>query len=197
MYVEKDSQLKEIRGYVYNIFQHDVTGHDFYHMKRVAMLAKEIAVKEQCDPFICEASAWLHDIGDRKLFINPTESIAEMNAFLASIYISDKQIKKINEVISTVSFQKGLMPSSIAGKIVQDADRLDAIGAIGIARVFQFGGANNQMIHESESSNTSIQHFYDKLLKIKDLIHTESARKIAEERHAFMERFLKQFYNEW
>lgn len=195
--MKKDNQLKEIQEYVYNIFHHDVTGHDFYHMKRVATTAKKIAIDEGADPFLCEASAWLHDIGDRKLFTNPTESIAEMNAFLATINISNDQIIEINDIISTVSFQKGLMPDSIEGKIVQDADRLDAIGAIGIARTFQFGGANNQVIHESESSNTSIQHFYDKLLKVKDLIHTASAKKTAEERHAFMEQFLKHFYSEW
>ena len=195
--MEKNNQLEAIRDYVFTFFHRDVTGHDFDHMKRVAIMAKKIAEDIEADLFICEAAAWLHDIGDRKLFTNPEEAITKMNIYLASISIEESNIKEINRIIETVSYQKGLIPDSIEGKIVQDADRLDAIGAIGIARTFQFGGANKQMIYQPGQSNTSIEHFYDKLLNIKDLMHTDYAKEIAEERHTFMETFLKQFYHEW
>ena len=195
--MEKNNQLEAIRDYVFTFFHRDVTGHDFDHMKRVAIMAKKIAEDIDADSFICEAAAWLHDIGDRKLFSNPEEAIKKMNIFLASISIEERQINEINRIIETVSYQKGLIPDSMEGQIVQDADRLDAIGAIGIARTFQFGGANEQMIYQPGQSNTSIEHFYDKLLNIKNLMHTDYAKEIAEERHMFMEAFLKQFYHEW
>lgn len=195
--MEKDKQLEEIQKYVHTIFELEVTGHDFEHMKRVAEIARKIAIDVGIDPFLCEAAAWLHDIGDRKLFPDPEGALAEMHEFLTSIHFTSQEIDEINQIITTVSFKKGVVPASIEGKIVQDADRIDALGAIGIARTFQYGGANNQLIYQKGNSNTSIAHFYDKLLKIKDLIHTDYAKKIAEERHAFMENFLKQFYKEW
>ena len=195
--MKKNNQLRAVRDYVFTIFHHDVTGHDFDHMKRVAIMAKKIAEDVDADHFICEAAAWLHDIGDRKLFSNPEQAITKMNIYLASISIEESQINEINHIIETVSYQKGLMPDSIEGKIVQDADRLDAIGAIGIARTFQFGGANKQMIYQPGQSNTSIEHFYDKLLHITKLMHTDYAKEIAEERHAFMDKFLEQFFREW
>ena len=193
----KDKQLTAIKEYVRKIFEYDATGHDYEHMKRVAVMANKIAINEGTDPFLCEAAAWLHDIGDRKLFSNPDQAITEMNKFLTSIHFTEVQKAEINQIITTVSFQKGLVPASIEGKIVQDADRIDALGAIGIARTFQYGGANNQLIFQQGNSSTSIQHFYDKLLKIKDMMHTAYAKKVAEERHLFMENFLLQFYKEW
>lgn len=195
--MEKDKQLEEIQKYVHTIFELDTTGHDFEHMKRVAGIARKIAIDVGIDPFLCEAAAWLHDIGDRKLFPEPKGALAEMNEFLTSIHFTSQEIDEINQIITTVSFKKGLAPASIEGKIVQDADRIDALGAIGIARTFQYGGANNQLIYQKGSNNTSIAHFYDKLLKIKDLMHTDYAKKIAKERHIFMEKFLEQFYKEW
>lgn len=192
-----DKQFEAIRNYVHRIFAEDATGHDYEHMKRVAGMAREIAIHEGIDPFLCEVAAWLHDIGDRKLFTNPELATAEMNELLTSIHFSKQQIDEINQIISTVSFQKGLIPVSIEGKIVQDADRIDALGAIGIARTFQYGGANNQPIYQKGNRSTSVQHFYDKLLKIKDLMHTNYAKRLAAERHAFMENFLEQFYKEW
>lgn len=193
----KDNQIKLVKNYVKELFENDETGHDFYHMKRVAKLAKEIALDEKTDPFICELAAWLHDVGDQKLFEDPADEIERMNDFLTTIHISEDMIKEINEIITNISFRKGNVPNSIEGKIVQDADRLDAIGAIGIARTFAYGGANGQLIHHDERTDTSIQHFHDKLLKLKEGIHTKKAKQIARKRHRFMELYLEQFYNEW
>lgn len=192
------SQLEEMKSYVYKLFNHDATGHDFYHMERVSKLAIQIAKKEQANVFLCEAAAWLHDIGDSKLFSEQEQARKDLNLFLASISISPGKISTINQIIDSVSYSKGLVPETLEGKIVQDADRLDAIGAIGIARTFAYGGSRNQLIyHPTNDGNTSIQHFYDKLLKLKDLMNTETAQKIAVERHVFMQNYLNQFYQEW
>lgn len=196
--MEKEQQIHAIRGYVYDLFQDDVTGHDYFHMKRVASLAKHIANEEHANEFICEAAAWVHDIGDHKLFANPVTVWGELLVFLYSIFITDKQISFITDAVKDVSFSKGVRaPDTLEGRIVQDADRIDAIGAIGIARTFAYGGANNQFIHHPTQKQTSIQHFNDKLLKLKDLMHTNTAVAIAEERQQFMEQFLEQFMEEW
>lgn len=194
----KKEQILFIREYVFNLFHDDVTGHDFFHMKRVAGMAKTIADKERADSFICESAAWLHDVGDQKLFTNPEQARNEMDEILTEIGIDRKTIERINEALNDVSFSKGRIPATKEGKIVQDADRLDAIGAIGISRVFAYGGTNEQLIyHDTKPENTSIQHFYDKLLRLKSQLNTKTALEIAEERHAFMETYLNQFFIEW
>ncbi|MBP2078284.1 HD domain-containing protein [Oceanobacillus polygoni] len=196
--MNKTDQLETIRDYVFTLFREDETGHDFFHMRRVARIARRIAEAEQADVFLCEAAAWLHDVGDTKLFPNPNETVEKMNNFLASISLNEDQVHAINHIISGVSFSKGdAIPDTLEGRIVQDADRLDAIGAIGIARTFAYGGANKQLLYHPTNKSNSIQHFYDKLLKLKDLMHTETARALAKERHQYMEAFLKQFYQEW
>ncbi|WP_085992069.1 HD domain-containing protein [Oceanobacillus senegalensis] len=190
-------QLKAIRQYIKSVFKNDVSGHDFYHMSRVAKNAVQIAAYEDADLFITEAAAWLHDVGDHKLFENPSKDIEKMNEFLRTLDISEEQISVINTIINEISFSKGKVPQSLEGKIVQDADRLDAIGAIGIARTFAYGGFHGQLIHHDELKNTSVQHFYDKLLTLKDTMNTNKARAIAEDRHGFMETFLNQLDKEW
>lgn len=190
--------LNAIRDYVYKLFHDDATGHDYYHMERVARMAKAIAREEGADLFICESAAWLHDIGDKKLFSKPEQARSEMDVFLKKIGSDRTTIEQINEAIKDVSFRKGSTPATLAGKIVQDADRLDAIGAIGIARVFAYGGTREQLIYNDDKpENTSIQHFYDKLLKLKGRMNTETAKEIAQNRHIFMENYLNQFYSEW
>lgn len=189
-----------IRDYVYTIFNDDVTGHDFAHMKRVAFMARYLAEQEQADPFICESAGWVHDIGDRKLFINPDKAVNELDDFLHSTACTTNEISKIWEAVEDVSFSKGSVPASLEGKIVQDADRLDAIGAVGIARTFAYGAANGQLLwhdHERSRQKTSIQHFYDKLLCLKDSMNTAAAAQTAVERHQFMEIYLNQFFKEW
>ncbi|MFB4169173.1 HD domain-containing protein [Virgibacillus sp. JSM 102003] len=191
-------KLDAIRLYIYNIFSNDTSGHDYYHMKRVAKMAKTIAEQEGANQFIAEAAAWIHDVGDRKLFANSSNEINKLNEFLLTINCTSDQLKQIKAAVRDVSFSKGRIPVTQEGKIVQDADRLDAIGAIGIARTFAYGGSKEQPIWDNNTKdNTSVQHFYDKLLTLKDLMHTSSAKEIAEERHNFMENYLNQFFQEW
>src|SRR5690625_87512 len=196
-----NSELKHIKAieqYVESLFSKDSTGHDFYHMKRVARLAKIIAQKENADVFVCEAGALVHDIGDKKLFEHPEQAIEKMKHFFRSIKIEEYVIEQILIAIKDISFRNQGVPETKEGKIIQDADRLDAIGAIGIARTFAYGGAANQLIYDPESNkNTTIHHFYEKLLLIKDQMNTNYAKQIAEKRHQFMQLFLEKFYNEW
>src|SRR5699024_2674899 len=133
-------KLHAIQQYVQKLFAHDSTGHDFFHMRRVAQLAKQIALEEGADPVICEAAGWLHDVGDQKLFKQPQASLRKLDSFFKSIAFSDNEIKTIKIAMQDVSFSKGKIPKTLEGKVVQDADRLDAIGAIGIARTFAYGG---------------------------------------------------------
>lgn len=191
-------QLLAIKEYVSTLFADDVTGHDYFHMQRVAKLARFIAKKEGADLFICEAAAFLHDVGDPKLCTDRSHALDNMNLFLERIEISRKDISHINHIIDHVSYSKKLIPSTMEGKIVQDADRLDALGAIGIARAFAFGGASGQMIyHDHQVRHTSIQHFYDKLLKLKRMMNTKTAAAIAKERHSYMEDYVNRFFDEW
>src|SRR5690625_3639499 len=201
MYLHSETEvqlIKRIEQYVHALFNMDVTGHDFFHMRRVAHMSREIAVIEQADVFICEVGGWLHDIGDGKLFVNPKSALHNLKLFLQSIGLTRDKIQSIENAIEAISFQKGKIPKTVEGKIIQDADRLDALGAIGIARTFAYGGANDQAMHSDvNDQQTSIQHFYDKLLKLKQTLHTKTAQSLAHERHVFMERFLKQFLTEW
>ncbi|APC48483.1 metal-dependent phosphohydrolase [Virgibacillus halodenitrificans] len=194
---QRERELDQIKTYVRRLFSNDPTGHDYFHMKRVAHQAVVIAEEEEANQFICEAASWLHDVYDSKLVANPVTAKQDMIEFLTSIHIPEKEISLIHEVIDSVSFSKGEVPVSLEAKVVQDADRLDAIGAVGIARTFAYGGAAGQLIYHPEDKNTSLQHFYDKLLKLKSMLNTEAAIEIAADRHHFMEIFLNQFYKEW
>ncbi|WP_082234040.1 HD domain-containing protein [Halobacillus massiliensis] len=193
--MQKNKWLKEIRLYIQPFFKDDPTGHDYQHMKRVAHWSRFIAEAEGADPFTAEAAGWLHDIGDKKLFNDPKQALLEMYRFLESLEMETETIKEIRLAVKDVSFTKGTVPTTLEGKIVQDADRLDAIGAVGMARTFAFGGAKGQLIYGEEA--TSIQHFYDKLLHLASGMHTNYARKEAEKRHQFMLNYLEQFYREW
>lgn len=195
--MKQQEQLLTIKRFVRHLFQDDITGHDYYHMKRVAHLAKLIAEKEHADRFICETAAWLHDVVDEKLFTNPTEIKKELERLLISIDLSKQEIAQIKLAITDISFRKGKVPKSLEGKIVQDADQLDAIGAIGIARAFAYGAAKGRHFYHEQFNNHTIKHFYDKLLLIKDTLHTKTAQHFAKERHQMMEQFLEQFYKEW
>lgn len=190
--------LKQIEHYAQDVFKADCTGHDFYHMKRVAKMSVRLAHEEEGDPFIAEAAGWLHDVGDKKLFENPEKATSDLHVFLNELPIDPADRIDIWRAMEHVSFKSGhQIPLTLEGKIVQDADRLDALGAIGIARTFAFGGARGQMIHMEDDSLTSIRHFYDKLFKLKELMNTPTARQIAEDRHRLMEEFVEQFYEEW
>lgn len=190
-------------------------GHDWWHTWRVWNLAKQIATTEEGDGFVIELGALLHDIADSKFF-DGNEEIGPKTAgsFLRSLNIQDQIVIHVEEIISNVSFKGGNEPQKFSSpelKIVQDADRLDAMGAIGIARAFNYGGFKNRKIYNPEvkpNSNLTkeeykintaptINHFYEKLLLLKDKMNTETGKAMAARRHDFMIKFLDQFYEEW
>jgi len=193
-------------------FENEFSGHDFWHTLRVYNVAKEIAKKEKCDIEIICLAALLHDFDDAKI-TNSTTELENATKWLNENNYPQERINLIKDIINTISF-KGTdtkIPETIEGKIVQDADRLDAIGAIGIARTFAYGGSKgrkmwdpnehyidnmNEQEYRSNKGNT-INHFYEKLLKLKDKMNTDTAREIAENRHRYMENFLEEFYSEW
>ena len=190
-------------------------GHDWFHIKRVLNNAKLIVKTENADGFIVSLSALLHDIADSK-FYNGDESIGPKKAteFLMAQNIDSVIIEHVVQIIKNISFKGGNVDrtfTSIELDIVQDADRLDAIGAIGIARCFNYGGFKNREIfnpkiqpklnmtkEEYKNSNApSINHFYEKLLLLKDKMNTKTGRRLATKRHQFMEQYLEKFYAEW
>jgi uncharacterized protein len=190
-------------------------GHDWLHIERVYKNALLISESENVDKTVVSLGALLHDIADSK-FYNGDESVGPRKAgqFLKSQNISEETIDHVVKIIENVSFKGGNKNQEFHSKeleVVQDADRLDALGAIGIARTFNYGGFKNRKLYDPEimpnlnmtpseykvSNAPTINHFYEKLLLLKDRMNTETGRKIAEERHVFMETFLKQFYAEW
>jgi uncharacterized protein len=192
------------------------SSHDWWHIYRVWNMAKRLARAEGADMFIVEVASLLHDIADRKLNKGDEQvGLQKVREFLTS-YIQDEVIiKSIISIIENYSYTAHLKNKknilSLEGKIVQDADRLDAIGAIGIARAFSYGGQVGRPLYDpsiaprknvsakkyTAAPSPSINHFYEKLLLLKDLMNTKSAKKIAKKRHEFMERYLEQFYKEW
>lgn len=191
------------------------SGHDWFHTERVWKLSKLIAATEECNLTVVELSALLHDVADAK-FHNGDENLALVVArdFLEKQNIEKGLVEQVLFIIQKISFKnRGEAPEvlPIELKIVQDADRLDAMGAIGIARTFNFGGyKNNLMYHPDIQPNvamtkeeykqyngTTINHFYEKLLLLKDLMNTQKGKELAERRHHLMEVFLEEFYREW
>lgn len=196
--MNKQEILIAAENYIKKGFSGETTGHDFYHIERVVKTARKIASEENADLFLVELAAWLHDVGDYKLHNGMDKSEELISEFLFELNIPKETISKIIEIISQVSFSKGSIPTTLEAKIVQDADRLDALGAIGLARTFAYGGSKHREIWNPENpGETSIQHFYDKLLKLKDLMNTHTARMIAEKRHKYLEEFLERFDTEW
>jgi len=196
--MNKEGILKRTKEFIVKEFSGEGTGHDYYHIERVVKVAKKLAEEENADVFMVELAAWLHDLGDYKLNDGVNRSAELISGFLLLENVEAEIIHKVIEIVSQVSFSKGNKPTSLEAMIVQDADRLDALGAIGIARCFAYGGKKGNEIYNPEHpEETSIQHFYDKLLKLKDMMNTSAAKKIAEERHQFLENFLQQFYAEW
>jgi uncharacterized protein len=190
-------------------------GHDWFHIERVYKNALLIAASENCDLEIVQLGALLHDIADSK-FHNGDETIGPKTArtFLEAQNVSSETIDHVIAIIENISFKGGRVErkfSSIELDIVQDADRLDAIGAIGIARTFNYGGFKNRTLYNPEiapnlsmtkeeyknNEAPTINHFYEKLLLLKDKMNTETGKQIAQERHRYMEGFLEQFYAEW
>lgn len=190
-------------------------GHDWWHIHRVQQRSRLIAQKEKADLLVVELGALLHDIADAK-FHDGNEEIGPVKAvaFMQTLNIPADTIKHVENIIRYISFKGGNDVSKFYSPelgIVQDADRLDALGAIGIARAFNYGGFKNralydpaikpqlQMTPEEYKSSTAptINHFYEKLLLLKDRMNTATGKALAEEKHAFMEIFLEKFYAEW
>jgi len=192
-------KLNKVKKYVKSILMFETTGHDFYHAKRVMNNAVQISKNMDIDLNIVRIAALTHDLIDKKVTSDIMKSINDLEKTLFEIGYPNNDVVTVIHIIKNISYSKGSIPDSLEGKIVQDADRLDAIGAIGIARTFAYGGKNNRMIYNPESKDglDSVSHFYDKLLKLKDLMNTKEARKIAEKRTAYMVDFLNKFYLEW
>ena len=209
------SVIENTINFVKKQLENAESGHNWFHMERVYNNALLIAKDETCNLEVVQLAALLHDIADSK-FHDGDETVGPKVArdFLTSKNVSEATINHVVKIIENISFKGGNFEKKFTSKeleIVQDADRLDAIGAVGIARTFNYGGYKNREIYNPEiepnlkmskeeyknSTAPTINHFYEKLLLLKDKMNTESAKKIAQQRHAFMETFLEQFYNEW
>ena len=203
--------IHSIQNEMKNFFTQEHTGHDWYHIERVRKNAKKIAEHyPEANHLQIELAALLHDRYDHKIVSNVEEAKLEVRDLLVEHGLSEDLIKKILYSIDAVGFRNGknpLLPISIEDKIVQDADRLDAIGAIAIARTFVYSGAHQRPIYTGEPQavlekaheleDTAIGHFYEKLLTLSDTLHTPEAREIAKGRHEFIKEYLTQFFAEW
>lgn len=209
--------LAATEGYVKKALANAEAGHDWFHISRVYKNALQIAKEEPCDLFIVGLGALLHDIADAK-FHNGNEELGPKLAaeFLTEQNVSQEIVHHVCNIIKAISYKNSLETDGVAFhskelEIVRDADRLDAIGAIGIARTFHYGGFRNRKIYDPEipplqkhtkasyknSTAPTINHFYEKLLLLKSQMHTQKGKTMAAERHQFMEQFLDQFYSEW
>ncbi len=211
-----DKRIDAVILYVKRELENAESGHDWFHIERVYRNALSIAKHEgELDLTVVKLIALLHDIADSK-FHGGDETVGPNKArtLLGELSFDDEVIDHVVKGIENISFKGGNFEQKFRSKeldIVQDADRLDAIGAIGIARTFNYGGYKNNLIYDPEidpkigmskeeyknSKGTTINHFYEKLLRLKDLMNTETGMKLAEDRHKFMELYLAQFYSEW
>jgi uncharacterized protein len=213
--MNKQQVIKKTTAYIKNNFYGESSGHDWWHIYRVWQNAKAIGKKEKANMFVVEMAALLHDIADYK-FHGGDENIGGTVAreYLEKMSVSEKDVNDIVYIIDNISFKGALVKEkmkSLEGKVVQDADRLDALGAIGIARVFATGAKLNRPIYDpnvkptmhknfkqySKKNGHSINHFYEKLLLLKHRMNTKTGKKIANERHVYMQKYLDRFYKEW
>jgi uncharacterized protein len=210
---EKDNIIKLAQEYVQEQLKHDSSGHDWWHILRVAKTAETIAKQEKANLFICKLAAILHDVADEKFNPSLEEGLQKVRAWLEKNRVDRNSSAEIIDIISSMSFRGGNQPpmKTLEGKIVQDADRLDAMGAIGISRTFAYSGFKGRPIYDPgipprtsmtpeeyrSGKDTAINHFYEKLLKLKDLMNTDYGKKLAVQRHEFMEAYLEQFFLEW
>ena len=212
-----ESIIDQTISFVKEVLKNAETGHDWFHVERVYKNAILINRGENSNLLIVSLAALLHDIADSK-FNNGDEEIGPKLAteFMQSINLDEEIINHVVHIISNMSYKNEFLSEkkfnkSIEFKVVQDADRLDAMGAIGIARCFNYGGFKNRVLYNpnvkpnlnltkeeyKNSTSPTINHFYEKLLLLKEKMNTDTGKKIAEKRHKFMENYLKQFYNEW
>jgi len=208
--------LEQTRKYVRGKFEGEGSGHDWWHIQRVVNLALVLAEKEHADQYIVELAALLHDIADYKFHGGDTEiGPKTARAWLESLSVQAPIVDHVCDIVAHVSYKGAGVPTpmkTVEGMVVQDADRLDAMGAIGIGRTFAYGGSKGTVMHNpdvapqlhstadaylNKGNSSVINHFHEKLLLLKDRMNTETAKKMAEERHQFMEQYLEQFHHEW
>jgi len=213
--MDKNQIINQTAEYIKLRLSGEGSGHDWWHVYRVWKNAVHIAESEEADLFIVELAALLHDIADWK-FNDGNDDIGPQMAkeWLESLNVEENVVVHVCNIIQDISFKGAGVATNMKtkeGMIVQDADRLDAMGAIGISRAFAYGGSKGREMYNPElkpenhnsfeqyknSKGSSINHFYEKLLLLKELLNTETARKIAEKRHVFMEEYLSEFFLEW
>jgi uncharacterized protein len=213
--VDRDSVVAKTQAHVREHLTGESCGHDWWHVHRVWRTAVEIGREEGADLYVVQLAALLHDIADAK-FHDGDEEIGPRTAadWLRSLNVDEPTIAHVSQIIRDMSFKGAGVPTPMPtreGRVVQDADRLDALGAIGMARAFAYGGSRGRVLYDPESAplmhatpdayrshqGSTINHIFEKLLLLKDRMNTESGRRVADERHQFIEHFLRQFFAEW
>src|SRR5690554_1044620 len=205
--------LEKTAQFVKKELENEGSGHDWWHIFRVTELSKTIAEKEGANLFICQMAALLHDLADDKVVESEEVGLKRIKAWLEEHLADSEKVETILHIVATISYKGGHGPKLdlLEAQVVQDADRLDAIGAIGIARCFTYAGSKGDLMYNPQlpprdsmtkeeyrhGESTAINHFYEKLLKLKNLMNTDEGYRIALERHQFMEDYLKQFFREW
>ena len=205
--------IQQALSYVEEFFNRDFSGHDYFHTLRVFKMATHIATQENADLQTVQLAALLHDVDDRKLSPETTAEKANARHFLTGQGMDAESISKICQIIGEVSYagKDSVVPTTLEGKCVQDADRLDAIGAIGIARAFAYGGNHNRLMHHPDISpkmdmskeeyhnhkSTTINHFYEKLFLLTSMMNTPTAKEIAAARERYMKEYIDEFMSEW
>ncbi len=213
--MDKKKIIKEIAAYLEKEFSNKESGHDWWHIYRVWQLSKKIGAKEGGDIFVIELGALLHDIADWKFHAgDDTLGSKIAQKILRARKVDQNIIDKVCAIVDKISFKGALVKDKMKsreGKIVQDADRLDAMGAIGVARAFSYGGHKNRPMYDPKikavmaknkkqyynSGAATINHFYEKLLLLKERMNTKTGKKLALGRHKYMEKYLDRFFKEW
>ncbi|MBO0459647.1 HD domain-containing protein [Enterococcus hulanensis] len=211
----QNNKIEAIRNYAKEKLGDDRSGHDFYHVERVAKIAAKLAEQEGVsDTLIIETASYLHDVIDDKIVADVDTEKESLKKFLKELDFSADNIQEVFEIIENISFsqeiEKGKADLTIAGQIVQDADRIDALGAIGILRTAYYGGSTQSPLYDPNiqpqefkskqdyrKKSTVINHFYEKLFKLPATMNTQAGKLEAQRRKAFMENFLETFYAEW
>jgi len=207
----EEDVLERAKAFAAEVFAGDSSGHDIHHTLRVHALARSICREEGGDEDVVRLAALLHDVDDPKLFKG--EGYPNARRFMEGEGMGPETIERVVRIVSQISFKGSgtVVPDTLESRIVQDADRMDAIGAIGIARAFAYGGSRGRPMHDPgeepkenmtedeyrSNQGTTVNHFYEKLLKLKGLMNTETAKRMAEARHRYMEDFLQEFMDEW
>lgn len=193
---EQINIISDTQVYVHEQLATEGSGHDYEHSTRVYRMALWLAEDETVNEFVIAIAALVHDLVDSKLVTSETDALDNLNYFLEGEGISSKDIEHILTIVSSISYHKHAHLDSREAEIVQDADYLDAIGAIGIARAFMYGGSKQQLIYSSQNDESTLQHFYDKLLHLTEYLHTDKAKAVGEKRQAVMEDYLISLLNE-